>query len=414
MKSFSDNFKKLLFVLACIIVLFVTNKWLSWEVGNKYLMADDVRLYVKMAEKAPSVEYIGMRFHIAQRFFVNSIVGNLANFTGIGIAAVFSFMTFLCSIILIWYMHKLLLLFDFSLHNYCLGMAFFIFNPYIFRYHALVPGLLHEIIFLIGVLVLIIGLIEGRMTKLITGCVLSVLARQTTVLMVPGLVLWILFGSGWKEKHLKPRLFYAVLSVLSIIFTYFITSHVASLSLSESENLNHMIGIIEWVQENGFNLSIISELILRTFMSHLLILSFIAAATINMRRYFVDVKLPFEFWALIIMMLVVVSQPILAGPFHTGYPKGNGTRLGMMGIIPTLTAFCFFIKSIKCWPERFDRKELIVFASGILLGSIHHMYTSFGPASSEGFLVMYFLACMLIGSGVFLVFSRLNREGKIL
>lgn len=413
MKLISDNSKKILFVFICILIFIATNKWLSWDVGKKYLMADDVNLYVEMAEKAPSVEYVGIRFHIAQRFFVNSIVGNLSNLTGVGIPEVFFLLTFLCSLILLWCMHKLLLLFDVSLQNYCLGMSLFIFNPYIFRYHVLVPGLLHELVFLIGVFIVIIGLIEVKLFKIVIGCVLSVLARQTTVLMIPGLILWILFGSKWKSKDLLMRCFAAFLSGLSIIIMYLITSHVASLSLSKSENLDHMMGIIQWIQENGFNIPIIAELTLRSFMSHLLILSFIVAASINMKKYSINIKLPFEFWALMIMMLAVVSQPILAGPFHTGYPKGNGTRLGMMGIIPTFAALFVFIKSIKCWPERLNWKELLLFGCGILLGSIHHMYTSFGPSSAKGFLVMYFSACLLIVVGVFLVFSRLNKEGKI-
>jgi len=414
MKKNSDNSKKIFFILICILVFIATNKWLSWGVGYKYLTAEDVNLYVAMAEKAPCVEYVGIRFHIAQRFFVNSIVGNLSNLAGVGIPEVFFLLTFLCSLTLLWCMHKLLLLFDLSLQNYCLGMSLFIFNPYIFRYHVLVPGLLHELVFLIGVFIIITGLIEVRLFKIAIGCVLSVLARQTTVLMLPGLILWVLFGSKWKSKDLLMRCFAAFLSGLSIIITYIITSYVASLSLSRSENLNHMIGIIEWIQENGFNIPIIAELTLRSFMAHLLILSFMVAATINVKRYSISMKLPFEFWALMLMMLAVVSQPILAGPFHTGYPKGNGTRLGMMGIIPTFTALFVFIKSIKCWPERFDWKELFVFGFGILLGSIHHMYTSFGPASAKGFLIIYFSACLLVVAGVFLVFSRLHKEGKVM
>ena len=389
-------------VISIFIILFIlTNRWTGWEEGKKYFYGEDVQQYIAMAQVAPNFYHDEIRFHIAQRFFPSFCVGILSKVAQIEISTSFTLLSICCALLIIYCMHQIFIFMDLSPNNYALCMSLVVLNPYLFRFHANVHGSLQGLMFILGTTVTILGLLKGRLAIVILAIIFSTLSRQTTLLMLPGIIVWMFAGSKWKEKRIGVRLGNICSVILAIFITFILTSQVASLSISESRNWEHLYGIIVWIKEQGFNLRIFLELCMRCVMPHLLPLTMIFSIFIfninnqNLTTY------PVEVWATILISLAIISQPILAGPILTGLQNGSGTRLGMMGLVSTFTALGLVMQNTIKWPVMVNLRANCLFFMAIVLGSMHHTFGSVGPNSVIQFAMLNFFAAFLLSFTVF-------------
>ncbi|MGZ3702602.1 MAG: hypothetical protein ACXWSD_12500, partial [Bdellovibrionota bacterium] len=198
------------------------------------------------------------------------------------------------------------------------------------------------------------------------GLALATLSRQTALLLLPGVVLWIWYG--WSEKSVRSRVLWATGLSLWAIFFYEATAMLASRIGTSNLNSTTLTGLFTWILSPDFSAAKMAEHTLRCT------LPLLPAALLLVREPWN--KWPRESFFLLLMALVVAAQPFLAGPVLTGQ---NAARLVTLGLLPLAVGWAIAARDRE-WPPI----PSIALALFLFAGSFHHLYTVVGPHGAMG------------------------------
>lgn len=381
-----------------LILILISNIWLPWDQAVEYMYKQDVAPYMKITEAAPNFPKEEIAFHLAQRFFVPYLMGVCAKLLGVNSHAVYYFFSLSLAL-------SILVVFVTILHNLAISsrksllcVALLIFNPYMFRYYALVPGMSQGLLFNFGLGVILWGLISVRTFVLFLGICLAGLGRQTEILVLPWVALWVILVPNWiKLRSLKQRLMIAFSVFIIGIGIYKITGWIARPFSLPSTSYLAVLGSYIWIKSGQFTFFSFFEYILRIVLPFVLGTSLIGVFIL--KDYFPRMQheaLPFGLSLL--MAASIVAQPLLSGPDVAGQ---SATRLSAHGMIPFLVGLAYFLRaySIPTWIETLSSQWFIGLLILIFIGSFHHLYSVIGPQTA----FQYVLGQFLISS--FLIFS---------
>ncbi len=366
------------------LLILLTQRWMSVHAGIDYLIATDSNSYLEIARSAPGFSKLALPYHHAQRFFFVWLFGSIfsvvvpewvmrvaSSITLVGTAAVWIHL--ICQLTM-------------SRGLRILAGAFFFLNPYTYRYYLLAPAILPDQIFQFGLVSLLYGIILWTQIKsgqapssgglwILMGSLVCGLSRQTSLLMIPGLLLW-------AAQTRRPVLFL----IPSFIFVvgYLVTGMVAKSFAGPSGNLEHILGIFSWIFSSEFSIVRLGEHLLRAFLPVLPILLAIAFSRTSLKVLKAEVPL-------LLMWAGLFSQPILAGPLHT---TGNGSRLAVLSLSLLIVIWIRLQKNLETSVSRWS-----VFSLFIL--SFHHMYTVVGPSTLKGYLLLQTLGLSVLAVVLF-------------
>lgn len=400
-------------VLGFVLLLMWTNRWMGWEEGIQYMYGQDVPSYVHMAQAAPGLYTQSLPFHLAQRFFASYLAGEFSQICHISIPSAFCILMGLSLILTLFFFHLVLEAIGLGIFSYTLTMAFFIFNPYIFRFYMLVPGDLNATLFICAMAALMLGLLKRNMILILGAGIVGILSRQSMLVVLPSVLWWVLAAGSWQDIPIRRRLIFAGAIIFAIYAGWRWTGYIAGLMTPLSfATASYALGLLTWIARHGFQWKIITELVLRSFMPHVFALTFMAGIFLKLSlsphtgdyRWSSKLRHAIEFFSCLLIGMFISVQPILAGPEVTGYPKGSGTRLGAMGLVAMMTALALLMKRYDM--EKILKENRIFWMAAIVIlvvNSWHHMYSWVLPFSMEGFIALNFISAFVLGVMCFCV-----------
>jgi hypothetical protein len=388
------SLKPIGWLLSWVIILLTTNRWLSWQEGIEFLSANDALTYGQIAKAAPGLSPTLVNFHHAQRLIAPYLVGILADTAHVPISICFRLATYGCLAAIVIVMHHLLRRLHLTRFDHGLSMGLLVLNPYLLRYYLLVPGLLPDVVFVVGTAVLLWGLVAVQTPIALFGILLAAIGRQTALFLVPGLLVWVLMGDGWRQRSLRWRLGIAGAIVLLPILTYVLTAQLASHFALTSINAATVTGLFPWLRSPRFSWDTLANHCLRLVIPILTILGLLISVTLHHRATHKSKSAPSKraelAWskeqiACLLMTAGVLAQPFLAGPDITGQ---NATRLATLGFLPILTALALGLQRHPLLTATSSPVQTIILPGGVLLGSLHHLYTTPALPNAVSFVAL--------------------------
>ena len=391
---------RLLAALAALAVLLAaTNEWTSWDDGIRLLEASDVRSYEAVAAAAPGLPDQDLPAQHARRFAPHWALGSAADATGIGVHALYRVAWGLLVIAIVAALHLTLARLRVGREAYWLAMALLIANAYAFRYYAVAPGVLADLVLVAGLAWALYGLVARRFAVVAVALAVGAVGRETLIPLLPLIVAWLALGPGWRELDARRRALlggaaaacglvpYVLLRLVSDPFSF-----PATLGLSDfggTPASPPSVGDLIVLGSPG-SASELGEHVLRVLAPHVVPLALLAAvlwlARVPPRR------LPPLFWLGLAAWALVVAQPLGLSP---EYAADNETRLSAIGLVPLLLALAAVAPAVglRAW-------QAAGAAALLALASLHHLYATVGPGSAGQFVALETAVAAVLAAGL--------------
>ncbi|MCS6815159.1 MAG: hypothetical protein NZ772_16515 [Cyanobacteria bacterium] len=390
-----------LWLLSWGAILLLTNRWISWQASITDLSAQDVLSYAQIAEAAPALPTIAIGFQYAQRLISPYVVGTLASLTHWPLPLCFRIITYSCLGAIVLVMQHLLQRFRLTPADYrfCLGLL--ILNPYLLRYYLLVPGMLPDVVFVLGTAVILWGLVAVQGTIVVAGLALGAIGRQTALLVIPGLLLWIWKSAEWQSQSWPARLRITVAIVLTPSLIYLLTAQLAHQFALPSINTVILTRLLTWMASPEFSWLLLGDHCLRLVMPMLAIASLLLGVAVARSTSPLSTQSQtLAIIACLLMTVGVIAQPFIAGPAITGQ---NATRLAALGLLPMITALALALQHYHLLTTATPPLRHILLGVGVVIGSLHHLYTTPALPNAASFAAVQITLALLFATSIRLI-----------
>jgi hypothetical protein len=396
-----------LWCLGFFIVVAVTNRYVDpasdYELYRSGM--SDSFSYLALAEAAPGLPKTAMPAHHAQRIALPYVVGLVHEIVPIPLHALFLVAVGMASV-------AALLVLGWTLESLrappgliAVMLAMFAFNPWAIRMFLAYPELLNDVGFMLGLSLVLAGLVRARVGVVLMGQLVASSSRQTALLVVPLIALWMAYDEGTRERlSVRARLLTAVGSAAIAVGVYLGSMRLADQFAPAGSNLEHVTGLLGWLRDS-FDLRVAVKFLSLAVESPFLSVAVLAGAvTFRMRE-----KVPTRIWILAAGAGCIWLQPFMAGPVLTG---GNGQRLTTLALPPILLAVAIVLRDAGLFEHR--RRPFWLCIGALALGSLHHAYVNqaFPIAGHHTINIVWFAsACFLVLFVVLTELARHRREG---
>lgn len=395
-------------VLLLLLLLCITNLPPQWD-----RLPCDCAAYQAIADAAPGVPTGLMRYHWAQRYTLPLLIGLAAKGSGLAQETVFTLTAYglTVGVVLLYVGLPRRLVRNHTLAF--LSTIMLIFNPYMFRYYLTLPPMLTDLFFTFGLAILLHALLRPSLLYALLGVVIMGSARQTTLLCIPPLLLFIFAGARFRGHPLGHRVTFALATVIPALFLYWLTGWTASAFAGESYNLIHVTGIVPWFAEH-YDTVQLADFVLRFVIMFVMPAAlFLPLLWVRRRRLAalareaVDPRgLQFSEPLLLLLFAgAILAQPVLAGP---GWAIDSVQRYCGMGMIPFLLGLLMLVEASGGAGWLDDTPLLSLLVLGLGFSSLHHSFTFLGPADDRKahFVLLHFLVAALLFVAVTVRLSR--------
>ena len=400
----------LLPVLAVFALVLVSNTWLGWESGIDLLHAVDVYSYEIIAESAPQLPSTTgdeISFQYGQRFVYHYIIGIVAKLTSLPLPVVYHGGVLATLILLTAAVARIVSEVGLTGFRSCVCVVLLVVNPYVIRYYLVVPGMIADVLFALFMAVTILGLLRKQIGIVLCGVLLAVLARQTQLLALPGLVLWMVAGANWSDDSVKRKTLNVATLVGVHAVAYFVSSRVAEPFTYPVADFHLYYSVYTYFVLEFDKLLALAEHILRIGIPHLMTGLFLGVAYAKIRKSVSWKSLPAEFWACLIMVVSLAAQPFLMEP---EYATHGQARHSSLALVAAITALALFFREYETHLRfRFSKRLGVLFFTLLFLSSLHHM-TSVSPLTTPvQYAVYHFL---IAGSCAYIFGKMMFRENQ--
>lgn len=406
----SENLALYSILFIMLLSVIFTNRWLVND-SDMSIHQFDSKSYLQIAESAPDfpqevhVSYpfapdsvAKIPYHHAQRFAVPFAIGLVAHASNISVENIFIVfqIAFVSAILLLLF--KIALYIGLPPPNALLLPLFFLCNPYTTRFFFAATPMIPDMVFMLGLTVILYGLVRISSIEVFLGVLIAIFGRQTALLLLPGIFLWIFVMEDWKKVVLTKKILLCSAVFLVISGWYFYSGAIASSFAGKNYNAEHLTGLIHWLgffhssqtteffAQSSFSLKVLGEFIFRG------ILSLLPALLTSIVLYISGEKV-FRFRELIVLALLILSvivQPFLAGPVITG---NTIIRLTALALPILLVLLAKLLKDTK----KLTLRNLVILFPVFLLATVHHRYTVLNLSSDKASifaLLLVVVACM--------------------
>jgi hypothetical protein len=386
--------RQLTVTILLFVFLLVTNRWIDYDDLPTVMDTPDVHDYMSIGVSAPNLPVKPMVFQRAQRFIVPFSLGIVASIAGIPTKTIFLLSTLLCCAVTLIIFQEILKTLNVNSYVYILCTALLLLNPYMFRFYLTLPGMISDLLFHVGVAVMLLGLLNGQPAIVFAALILAAVARQTALLLLPGVLLWVNLGDGWKERASRRKLIYSIGIVFSVVLIYQATAVIAAKFAYRNMNLTYITGLFSWVA-NSISARGCVQFLLRLVIPHVFAISILAAFGNQANR-------GKEFWFCVFLGISMIAQPLLAGP---DISTGGVVRLSSFAYLPLLTALAVMAARNKI----FDRASVIPFALLLIViatASLHHVFTFIGATLLDAYSFAFFHLSLAFVAASICFFAR--------
>jgi hypothetical protein len=166
---------------AWAVVVLATQAWPSWSTGIREQFAGDVASYEQIARAAPHFPQQPLQQQHAERFAIHWLVGTISDVTSIGLHDVYRVTSLLLLLLLVAALAAALRRLALDLNARVILTGLVIASAYPMRYLLAAPGMLADVVFLVGLALSLWALAARRDAALVAALLLGVLGRQTAV-----------------------------------------------------------------------------------------------------------------------------------------------------------------------------------------------------------------------------------------
>lgn len=386
---------------ALALLLAATNEWTGWDEGIRLLEASDVRSYEAIAAAAPGLPDADLPAQHARRFAPHWALGSAAEATGIDVHALYRVAWGLLVVAIVAALHLTLRRLAAGPVAYWLAMGLLVSNAYAFRYYAVVPGVLADLVLVAGLAWALYGLVAGRFALVAAGLAAGAVGRETLIPLLPLIVAWLALAPPWRELPLRRRALLGAGAAACVLVPYLALlaasdpfAQPATLGLSDfSGSPETPPGVAELTLLGPLgdlpgSASALAEHALRVLAPHIVALAVLVAllAVARVRPR----ELPAVFWLGAGAWALIAAQPLALSP---EYAADNETRLSAIALVPLLVAVAAVPASL-----RLRRGHLLLAAALLAAASLHHLYATIGPASAGQFIALESAAAVALAA----------------
>jgi hypothetical protein len=392
-----------LWVIGLCAAVAVTSRYTDFAANHDLIdaAAGDSFSYFAMAQAAPGVPKDSLAFHHSQRIAIPYALGLVHRVVPIPMHRLFQAAVFAIEAATLLLFASLLEHFSIRGRESAAMLAMLALNPWAFHFYVTFPEMLNDLGFVLGLTLLLRGLVSGSIGGLGVGLLIASLSRQTGLLLLPFVAAWIWRDTRtWARHGLRGRVFLIVGAGSCSLAVYIATAHLAARFSAPSENVQHLIGLADWLAHD-FDPSVLLPFALRMAAPILIPV----ACLVGMAGRKTHVSHGERLIPLLIFGTVCCSaQPFLAGPEITG---GNGERLVGLGLVPLVLALAIKGRDSDGLGVDTRTPRFVAIVALLAVGSLHHLYTNPSvphPTTNTAFAIVYATVCaalfMIVRSGI--------------
>jgi len=349
-----NNTKYFLPSFFLLIVFLTTTHTFSYEESISYGYKD-IETYSFIStngfESGAAQKYYN---HHLERWPIHISVGLLSRLLNINVWSVYR----IAILILIFFCYISIKSLNISEIKKIAIFSLILFNPYTFRSFYAAPGMISDCALLVSFLLVICGILNNNNLQISSGVFLSVISRQTSILLIP-IIITLYFLNYLRLRYLLIYVFILISGFLGI--KYFTVQFYGA---PDSDYfIKHAFGIFSWIS-NSFSIENALSFFGRYFLFILTLSGFILILNKESKHALIFIAI----------FLFVHLQPLAGGPLVTG---GNIQRLSALGLpflIPLIVysnasnqSFIYFILISVIVSFHHQRTFIYYFDNGIIL-----------------------------------------------
>ena len=222
----------------------------------------------------------------------------------------------------------------------------------------------------------------------------AALARQTALLLVPGIACTLIAGEAWQSR---TRLFKAELVVATTmlcVLAYLVTGEVAARFAEPSENMVAIKGLFSWIASDVYLpaelLRFAAYTVFPLLIPGTLAIAALPGSATGSRGGWVSSG----FAGNLLLVLGIVCQPLLGGPAWIG--DGNALRLSALALAPAVLAVAWLLE--RRAPRYRGWKGCWLTPALLAVASLHYHYTWFGPPSASAMIAWHMTIAALLAA----------------
>jgi hypothetical protein len=336
-----------------IFIVFTTNYLNLFDIIYVVNQTDAIS-YSEIAKNAP---YINLQSdiiiqHVAQRFFIPYLVGNLANLLNIDFFTIFKIFTYIFILLYLFLIYKFVVNFNFSLRVSILFFSLLSLTPYTIRHHLFNPVQAHDMLFFCIGLIFSYTIIKKKFLTNFFITIFSIYLRQTSIALLIGSSILLILN-----RNIKKLLLLLILYFLSL----FVVIKIGQSISNDNFPINLAYGIINY---DFTQIEKLIKFILLAFFPFLP-LTVILFGKIN-KNIEISTSL-----ILLFVCAMMIGQPILGGP------DGSVNNVGRIANLcyPIITMFCFYNFNFNKFVS--NNYLFYPFIIGLYFWSLHPTYSLF-------------------------------------
>lgn len=392
-------------MLICLLIfLYVTRYHLPFIDSIDWVQATDVYSYLEISSAVPSLPSDEIPLHFAQRWLPHYLVGTAAAFWDIELGLAYGIINGAVVFSILLLAHSTLLQVaqdqEFGLLIFLmLALSVFTFRLYIF-----VPGLIADLVFVLGLAVALKACISKRFIMVIIGMLVATAGKQLSLLVLPGLTLYIYVVWSAFVGRVRALFMGVWLGIIVIAFYMLLICTSVDFALPNTITSTVLFAFFTWVVSDRFNLGLLSEHIFRILLPLLPFILVWAMAPGRLSQKLHELSAG-ELLAWMLMIIGPMAYAFLPGP---EVQMGNQSRYVGSVMLPMAILVLKTLPNLKL---RLGLADYALLATVLLVLSYHHRYTML-QATPVAFLAtqmlgMGGLACWIITRKT-VVFSQLT------
>jgi hypothetical protein len=370
--------------LAAALLAFVavTNRWLGWDGGFSYVQANDERAYLTIARAFPGLPDQRIADQHAQRWVVHWAIGGLSDLFGTAPQTTYYWVAAALAIAVSLVLTAVLIRLGVSLAAAAVALAVFILSPYAFRFYAFAPGYLADLVFELGLVVALLALARRSLPLLLLGLAAGALGRQTMLVVVPVVVVWVALAAEWRRADGR-RPWAAAAAVLIVpAVSYMVVKGVAADFSNAGFELSRLT-ILDTVMDLPETASDLANHVAHTAIVLIVVTALLAATlpSLDLRRQPAELWGPLAIGAAIVLQVLVLNPD----PIAYDYSSSNEPRLAAMALPALAVAFAVARRNVEQASLAARENAPALAVAGVLLlavASSHQRFTIVSTGSA--------------------------------
>jgi len=382
---------RLVVVLLVLLFLYGTTYQLPFIAAIDWVQATDVYSYLHISESAPGLPAERIAYHFAQRWIPHYLVGIVSVLCSVELDMMYALAALFLTFAIAWISFGVLRRGARDAGLTCLLFLIVSLSSFSYRLVIFVPGLLIDLVCVLGLAITLSGLIDRKIGWILVGMVVATLGKQLALLLLPGVLLYTLavFGRAQGKRAAFVKCFWIGAVTIGTYSLLIATS--AHFAYPNSITRAVLFALFPWLVSPQFSVAQFAEHVLRVLVPLLpfigmLMLAWWRRITVSemLRRLMVP-----ENVALILMVLGPMAYAFLPGP---QVQMGNQSRYVALSMLPMA------LLTLRCLPD--GRLYLswgdYLWLSVVLCGiSYHHRYTLV-QATPRVFLAVHLLSLLCL------------------